>query len=170
VSSLAIDSATPSTLYAGTADSVFKSTDSGEDWLPVKNGMGDDIQIKTLGIDAHLPTNLYAFTQDNRLYKTVNGGDTWNELDISQAADNPIDTVMVDPSGPDRLYAWSFDQIYQSLDGGGHWSQVKLGSMECCVREMAMDPSDPATLYYNLASLSPGSTPACPLKPGSIRW
>ena len=39
VFALAIDPATPSTLYAGTVDGVFKSTNGGTAWSAVNTGL-----------------------------------------------------------------------------------------------------------------------------------
>ena len=59
---LAIDPATPTTLYAGTDfGGVFKSTDGGENWSAANTGLtsGD---VNALAIDPETPTTLYAGT------------------------------------------------------------------------------------------------------------
>lgn len=59
INALAIDPMTSSTLYAGTAGGVYKSTDSGDNWSAVNNGLRN-AYINTLAIDPVTPTTLYA--------------------------------------------------------------------------------------------------------------
>jgi photosystem II stability/assembly factor-like uncharacterized protein len=50
VSSLAIDPGESTTLYAGTDRGVFWSTDSGENWTPLREGLAD-LHVTSLAID-----------------------------------------------------------------------------------------------------------------------
>jgi hypothetical protein len=43
VSALAVDPAAPTTLYAGTRNGVFKSTNGGESWEAVHTGLPENI-------------------------------------------------------------------------------------------------------------------------------
>ncbi len=62
VFALAIDPATPSTLYAGTfGGGVFKSTDSGGSWSAVNTGL-TNTSVRALAIDPATPSTLYAGT------------------------------------------------------------------------------------------------------------
>ena len=62
VHALAIDPATPTTLYAGTdGGGVFKSTDGGGSWSAVNTGL-TDTYVHALAIDPATPTTLYAGT------------------------------------------------------------------------------------------------------------
>ena len=77
--SLAIDPATPTTLYAGTeGGGVFKSTNGGGNWITVNTGLvGAD--VRTLAIDPAAPNTLYAGTDGGGgLFKTTNGGGNWS--------------------------------------------------------------------------------------------
>ena len=59
IRALAVDPTTPTTLYAGTNDSVLKSMDGGESWEPVKAGLS---AVEELAIDPMTPAILYAGT------------------------------------------------------------------------------------------------------------
>ena len=62
VYALAIDPATPTTLYAGTyGGGVFKSTNGGGNWSAVNTGLTDTL-VSALAIDPATPTTLYAGT------------------------------------------------------------------------------------------------------------
>ena len=62
IGALAIDPATPTTLYAGTyRGGVFKSTNGGGNWSAVNTGL-TNTDVYTLAIDPITPTTLYAGT------------------------------------------------------------------------------------------------------------
>ncbi len=62
INALAIDPATPATLYAGTEDSgVFKSSDGGATWRAVNAGLTSLI-VRALAIDPATPATVYAAT------------------------------------------------------------------------------------------------------------
>ena len=67
VYALAIDPATPSTLYAGTGGGgVFKSTNGGGTWGAVNTGLTDTV-VFALAIDPATPGTLYAGTMARRV-------------------------------------------------------------------------------------------------------
>ena len=69
---LAINPATPATLYAGTYSSgVFKSTDSGGSWA--NTGL-TRLNISALAIDPTTPTTLYAGTYPGGVFKSTDSG------------------------------------------------------------------------------------------------
>ena len=62
VLALAIDPATPSTLYAGTDGGVFKSTNAGASWTAINSGLTHAF-VTALAINPATPTTLYAGTR-----------------------------------------------------------------------------------------------------------
>ena len=71
---LAIDPSTPTTLYAGTWNGVFKSINGGTTWSA--NGLTGN-GVFALAIDPSTPTTLYAGTNGG-VFKSINGGTTWS--------------------------------------------------------------------------------------------
>jgi hypothetical protein len=61
IGALAIDPATPTTLYAGTSRGVFKSTNGGGNWSEANSGL-TNTGVRALAIDPATPTTLYAGT------------------------------------------------------------------------------------------------------------
>src|SRR5262245_64270299 len=85
IRSLAVDPANPSTVYAGTGNGVFKSTDGGATWH--HSGL-TDWATSHLVINFVNPTIVYAATQCTRtvcfcservLFKSTDGGATWSD-------------------------------------------------------------------------------------------
>jgi len=74
VSALAIDPATPATLYAGTwGGGVFKSTNGGESWSAVNTGL-TNTDVRALAIDPDTPATLYAGTWGGGVFSIQQGG------------------------------------------------------------------------------------------------
>ena len=69
IDALAIDPATPTTLYAGTWGGVFKSTNGGTNWSAVNTGL-TNTYVRALAIDPATPATLYAGTEGGGVFKT----------------------------------------------------------------------------------------------------
>ena len=74
VAILAIDPITPSTLYAGTDDGVFKSTNAGATW--VATGLTTTF-VFAVAIDPSTPSNLYAGAGGGGVLTSTDAGATW---------------------------------------------------------------------------------------------
>ena len=79
IEDLAIDPFTPATIYAGTWEGVFKSSDGGENWTSANEGLSGLI-ISTLAIDPLTPTTIYASTPGRGIFKSSDGGENWVEM------------------------------------------------------------------------------------------
>jgi hypothetical protein len=97
VSSLAIDPATPSIVYAaygsfgadGTGG-VLKSIDAGETWIAAQDGLPDTILVNALAIDPSAPARIYAATQQG-VFRSTDAAASWTPIN----------------SGLTNLHVWS---------------------------------------------------------------
>src|SRR2546422_10969582 len=83
VLALAIDPATPTTLYAGTEAGGFKSTNGGGSWTAVNSGLPDPrfgATMVALVINPATPTTLYAGTDGDGEFDSTDGGASWTAL------------------------------------------------------------------------------------------
>lgn len=91
-------------LYAGTYyGGVYKSTDHGEHWTKLDNGLADDLHIADIIVDSE--GNLYAGTRDGEnpksgMYKLPHGSNQW---------------VQINEGFPDR----SFQGVYPAIADDG---------------------------------------------------
>ena len=110
---LAIDPATPTTLYAGTeGGGVYKSTDSGGNWSAVNTGL-TNTYVDALAIDPVTPTTLYAGTYPAGVFKSTNGGGNWSAVNTG-LTNTSVYALAIDPATPTILYA--------GTEGGGVFS------------------------------------------------
>jgi hypothetical protein len=142
---LAIDPATPATLYAGTGGGVFKSTNGGGNWSAVNTGL-TAAGVSALAIDPATPATLYAGTGGG-VFKSTNGGGNWSAVNAGLTS-TFVRALAIDPATPATLYAGTNGGgVFKSTNGGGNWSAANTGLTNTDVRALAIDPATPATLY-----------------------
>jgi photosystem II stability/assembly factor-like uncharacterized protein len=128
-SSLAIDPSDSRILYGGRSASLnencmFKSTDGGARWVPLKNQFGikhiQDVEI------VQSKTNIVYAGTDKGLIKSVDGGANWtiSTLGMPEAW---VYRVAVNSSNPSAIYATTKESIFKSVDGGANWTVISSG-------------------------------------------
>ncbi|MCB1849413.1 MAG: DUF11 domain-containing protein [Gammaproteobacteria bacterium] len=160
--SIAVDPITPTTLYAGGSNDVYKSTDDGASWTAMHIGVFG--QFEEILVDPLNPAIVYAMSTNANIHKTTDGGATWNAVnDGLPNGGNPNTLALaMAPTAPDILFTASsfFGQrgIYKSSDGGANWSESNGGEMTSSTFVLAIqvDPSDPDTVFAAATSSPPG--------------
>jgi hypothetical protein len=147
---LAINPTTPATLYAGTYDGVFKSTDSGGTWAAVNTGL-TTLQVGALAINPTTPATLYAGTggmyDGGGVFKSTDSGGTWAAANTG-LTNLTVVALAINPTTPATLYAGtSGGGVFKSTNSGGTWTAINTGLTILYVRALAIDPTTLATLY-----------------------
>jgi photosystem II stability/assembly factor-like uncharacterized protein len=166
---VAADPVQPSVVYAA-FPSVFKSRDGGRTWTSSTSGFGAYVPA-ALGVDPAAPETLYAgafrFNEDHldlRVYRSADGGATWDaltapgELRLAPVTDLLPHQFVVVPGTPRAIYlATQRGGVIRSLDGGATWGAANDGldpfDIPVDVEGIAVDPSEPSTLYAAVADL-----------------
>jgi photosystem II stability/assembly factor-like uncharacterized protein len=150
IQTLAIDPYHPSTLYAGTMNGMFKSTDGGGNWsgLTIYNvpGVGD---VRSLVFDPLKPSTLYAIVTYS-VYKSTNSGDTWTWLGYNNvAAYFNVRSLVIDPLRPTTLYVATVSQgVFKSTNGGSNWTAFNTGLSNLNVTSLTINSRiSPSVLY-----------------------
>lgn len=127
VAALAI--AADGAIYAGTLGSghgVFKSTDEGESWTAVNNGLGG-LDIYSLAVAPANPSLVYAIT-DQGVWRSLDGAATWRPSwtdgygrhvgDMTQIVVGAADASIAYVAGP-------WDRFFETVDSGASWKEVR---------------------------------------------
>ncbi len=117
ISTLEVDPARPSVLYAGTHGAgVFRSSDAGRTWQRSSDGLPPDTLVLALELAPSKPTTLYLEAYaGQRLYRSADGARSWHELPPVDAGIADLD---VDPARPDTVYIATHEGLMRSADGG----------------------------------------------------
>src|SRR5262249_947110 len=119
---LAIDPATPATLYAASSNAgMFKTTNGGGHWDPINNGF-TYASACGLAIDPITPTRVYAISES--VYKSTNGGSNWN---LASAGPIAGCSIVIHPITTTTIYTVGALGVTKSTNGGMNWSTINSG-------------------------------------------
>jgi photosystem II stability/assembly factor-like uncharacterized protein len=126
------------TVYVGTQDGPYRSTDHGEHWekLDVPD---HGSPVWSLLFDPRDARVLYAGYENCEIFRSEDGGGHWRQLPVTvrfpevtvAPGANPAKRVLelaVNPANPDEIYgAIEVGGVIRSLDGGEHWENMSHG-------------------------------------------
>jgi photosystem II stability/assembly factor-like uncharacterized protein len=150
VLSLALSPAAHLTVYAGTYEGVWKSTNGGGSWAPANAGLAD-VVVWDLAADPRTSGRLYAGVSSYPSYgalgvwKTANGGATWRSASAGIDS-SEVSALVADPSGTGILYA-AVPGSGVVKRQGSDWQPANQGLMGTQVSALVIDPRQPQTLY-----------------------
>ncbi|HUL60115.1 MAG TPA: hypothetical protein VLU43_12605 [Anaeromyxobacteraceae bacterium] len=170
VRALAVSPSSPGTIFAGTGDGLFRSTDGAATWErlssltpPQSDPAGRFVPYSTGGmtavavapwVTARSPAGtILAGTDGTGLWRSTDSGAHWERSTAGLPA-TTVDSIAFDPLHPDVVYAAGVESlgskwmgaVYRSADGGVHWSQTALkGQQE--LRQVFVDPASPDVVY-----------------------
>jgi photosystem II stability/assembly factor-like uncharacterized protein len=146
VESLAIDPRTTNTIYAGTWYLPYKSTDGGQNWKSIKNGIIDDSDIFAIDIDPRDPNHVIA-SACSGIYETGNGGDSWTKVQGIPSQSRRTRAIVQHPSIAGLVFAGTTEGFWRSERGGKADSWMVTTSRQLEVNSIAIHPSRPQTIY-----------------------
>ena len=148
VNALAIDPATPTTLYAGVnSQGVFKSLDAGINWSLSSTDLL--LSVLALAVDPVTPTTIYAGTLGGGVMKSTNSAANWTAINNGLGGELFADDLVLDPTNPNTIYAATDLGVYRTTNSGAAWYAASTGLSNSSAYGLVIDPQSPATLYLN---------------------
>lgn len=145
-------------VFNGTAGGLYKSSDGGEHWHPLKHGLPENLAQIEIAVAPSLKNRLYATVATTAsgdyssatglgVYRSDDGGENW-----TRATNDPrpalrigggdIPIIKVDPNNADVLYSASIVTM-KSSDGGVHWSSLRGAPGGDDYQNLWISPDDP---------------------------
>ena len=143
---LALDPANPSTLYAGTSQGVYQSTNAGTSWTLTSTGLVTSSvgpYVQAIAVSPVPPITFYAGTSVG-VYSSTNPATNWVFAGLYRAN---VRALAIDTNPPVTLYAATTDGAYLSTDQGGSWSGINNGLTNLFCLALAIDPQTHSNLY-----------------------
>src|SRR5437870_3263488 len=123
---------TPWDIYeVGPGSGIYKTTDSGDTWTQLKNGLPkSDMGKIGLAISPVDPQRIWATIggEEGGVYRSDDAGQTWQLVDGSfemHARQYYYGHIFADPIARDTVYTFSSKGFYKSTDGGKTWGQIR---------------------------------------------
>jgi len=162
VSEIRIDPTDPRILYHSTrgemvsfdvtdgpGQGIFKSTNRGEEWFPINNGLAN-LSVHSIAINPQDPDILYACTEadwedqqgNEGVFKSTNAGASWFQVNNGLPPSQEefflnLHTMVIDPNDPEILYVGRLNgvldqgnpsgNVYRTTNGGDSWVQFDAG-------------------------------------------
>jgi photosystem II stability/assembly factor-like uncharacterized protein len=163
---LVIDPQKPSTLYAGTFGSIYRSDDGGTTWTELQGGLPGS-SVRAIAIHPTNTSILYAATITD-VFKSTDRGATWRRSSAG-VGDGIVTGLAMDPDDPSTLYlnkagnsiariagAASTEVaatrivnggVFKTTDGGQQWFAVNEGLESNGGGGIAVQPGNSAIVH-----------------------
>jgi photosystem II stability/assembly factor-like uncharacterized protein len=157
----------PNHFYFGSVNGgVWESTNAGRTWNPIF----DAEPVGSIGAIAVAPSDSHVIyvgsgEADMRsnvaagigMFKSTDAGKTWRRIGLTDSAQ--IGKIVVDPHDANVAYVAVLGHqygpsaergVFKTTDGGANWSKVLFKNADTGAIDLAMDPSDPKTVFASL--------------------
>ncbi len=169
---LVMDPSNPDVLYAATyqrqrrawgfngggpGSGIHKTTDGGESWTELTNGIPDGdkgrIGLALAHSDPRVLNALVETADDETTgtYRSEDGGATWRRVNELNIRPMYYSEIFLDPTNPDRVYTMATSS-HRSEDGGRTFTEIAVRptydvGVHADQHALWIDPTDPAHLY-----------------------
>jgi photosystem II stability/assembly factor-like uncharacterized protein len=138
----------------GTGGGLFKSTDGGNTWHPLTDGLPKDLAQIYVAIAPSNPRRLYATVAvasgPLSFYRSDDAGENWSKVTddprpSGRIGGGDLAVPRVDPKNPDVIYSASTVTM-RSTDGGKTWSGFRGAPGGDDYQNLWINPNDPNTI------------------------
>ncbi|MPZ15635.1 MAG: hypothetical protein GEU73_14640 [Chloroflexi bacterium] len=153
-----------SVLYIGTDHGVVTlQSPDGRSWREEHRGL-QGWEVPKVAVDPEAPNCVWAGTRGDGVWLSEDAGESWRKPSYGKRGPGKVRAVTVD-SGNDRIYAGCEPiDVFVSEDRGRNWTRLDgvwdvpfvatvtypVATVEPHVRDIAVDPNDPDTIYAAL--------------------
>lgn len=119
-------------ISGGPGSGLYKSTDGGESWTPIEEGLPDELGKMAVSVCQSTPNKVYALVESDSeqekggLFVSHDGGGHWTRISddhrLVQRAWYYIE-VFADPQNENLVYVLSAPML-KSIDGGITWEEI----------------------------------------------
>ncbi len=158
-----VNPTTQATVYAGSIDNGFiKSTNSGLTWAASNTGLTYN-NVQCMSVCRSNSNIIYIGTDSlsgsastKGVYKSTDGGNSWsNVTNDGFTSDRSVQTIAVDPTNPNNVYAGIFnalhdcaDGLWKSSNGGANWIIANNGmGTDKNILWVTIDPNNSSVVY-----------------------
>ncbi|MBI1955167.1 MAG: hypothetical protein HYS38_02125 [Acidobacteria bacterium] len=152
VTSLAIDTRNPSTVYAAAAGGgVWKSTNRGVRWSPISDHLAS-LASGAVAVDPFTGELWYGTGELNfcrdcyygaGVYRTADGGSNWTRVNPESFLSTPTSIIAFDPKISGTLFIGRATALWKSTDSGQTWKTVLPG----VITDFVFHPLDSSIAY-----------------------
>lgn len=145
-------------ILAGSGGGLYKSSDGGNTWKQLTNGLPKDIVQVNIALAPSQPNRIYisvSTTQKGEygsgaglgIYRTDDAGENWyrateDARPAMRIGGGDLSVLRVDPKNPDVIYSASI-VTFRSSDGGKTWTGIRGAPGGDDYQNLWINPNDP---------------------------
>ena len=170
--------------FGAVGGGLWKTTDGGENWLPVTDGQIKSASVGAVAVSESNPDVVFIgmgescirgnIMPGDGVYRSSDAGKTWTHVGFADS--QAISRIRIHPTNPDIVYVASFGKygapsaergVFKSTDGGKTWKKTLFRDERTGAVDISLDRKDPNLLYaalweayrveYQMSSGGPGS-------------
>ena len=150
--------------FGSTGGGVWKTTDSGVNWLPVSDKYFKTGSVGSIAVSESNPNVIYVgmgesavrgnVSHGDGVYKSIDAGKTWKHIGLRNT--RQIGRVRIHPTNPNIVYVaaighlWGPNSergVFKTIDGGKTWKKILFRSNDAGAFDLIFDPSNPSVIY-----------------------
>ena len=170
--------------FGATGGGLWKTTDGGENWMPVTDGQLKSASVGAVAVSESNPDIVYIGMGESAIrgnimpgdgvYRSTDAGKKWTHIGFDET--DAISKIRIHPTNPDIVFVASFGKysvpngergVFKSTDGGKTWRKVLYKDDKSGAIDIAIDRTNPNVMYaalwesyrkeYQMSSGGPGS-------------
>jgi hypothetical protein len=157
---VALDPSNDDRAFAVAGGGLYRSLDGGTSWVAVGGVPTVGDVVTSVAVSPR--GTVVIGTSAGRVYESADDAESWRGGTVAPLEE--IESIVADPRVPGLLYALTLDGPHVSFDDGGTWYDGTLGLPSATVTGIALDPSDPLTLFASTG------TPSLECGCGGVYW
>ncbi len=153
--------------FGATGGGVWKTEDGGLNWKCVSDGFFRTGSVGAIAVSEYDPNVVYVgmgeapirgnVSPGDGIYRSTDAGKTWKQAGLVDTSQ--ISRVRIHPRNPDLVYVAALGHVYgpndergvfRTSDGGRSWERVLFRNAKTGAIDLALDPSNPRTIYASL--------------------
>ena len=153
---------------------LWASDDNATTWQPVFTNAAVTA-VNAVAVAPSDPSIVWILTGTSRshiplasagVFKSTDAGKTWQHMGLSDVGEGGIGKIVIHPRTPDTVYvaaAGGPDKVrnvrglFKTTNGGKTWSRILDRGVNTAAGSVAVDPSDPETLYVTTQQRARGN-------------
>ncbi|HTD24085.1 MAG TPA: YCF48-related protein [Terriglobales bacterium] len=130
---------------------LFRSKDGGKSWQTIDALHGKS--LRALALANTDPKTIVVGALDG-VFRSKDGGDSWTQITpLNHNEMKNFESVAIDPTNPDIIYAGTWHLPWKTIDGGANWKNIKNGVIDDSdVFSIIIDPKNPQVVYISACS------------------